>query len=289
MEDVDWTSSLFMNHFSELSSVLRDGCVLDLSEPRVGEVVERARGLVREFQNPGRWKAAIISVLKEFLSDAAEAELVPFEMDLTHELICSSISGVNIFDQSLEVEDDEAEASLLLQDTSLHPDLVPPELFIHIARLAFSTKRALPDRSCRGVVLKYYYNSSRTAEQGVRYLPSLDTASNLEQCLLQDFREDHLSFVNNIVLIRNLYIVMGVYTNVTISPHLRSFSKQVFEFIPTASTKFTQDRWWKPSESYTEWVLCKDILFKLNDLTMYECLLDNGNLSPSNSQTLNDL
>ncbi|KAK7462715.1 hypothetical protein VKT23_007302 [Stygiomarasmius scandens] len=290
LEDVDWTSTLFMTQFSELRNVLREGCLPDLSESRAHELVQQANALVQGLQSPGRWKAAIISVLSGFLSDAAKTEQVPFEVNLTHHLICSSIPGVNVFDQSLEVEDDEAEASLLLQITSPYPSSVLPELFIHILRLAFSTKRALVSQRCRGVALEYYYNSCHTVKQGTGYLPYLDTAGNLGHCLLQDFRDNHLSFVNNVVLIRSLYIAMGVYSNRIVSLRLHSFAKQIFDFIPTASTKFTQDHWWNPSKSYTEWVLCKDILVKLDSLTMgYECLSDNSDLSPSNSQTLDDI
>ncbi|KAK7462713.1 hypothetical protein VKT23_007300 [Stygiomarasmius scandens] len=281
LEDVNWTSALFMNQFSELGNVLREGCLPDLSESHARELVQQANALVRGLQSPGQWKAAIISVLEEFLSDAAEAELVPFEMDLTHELICSSIFGVDVFDQSLEVEDDEAEASLLLQNTSQYPSSVLPELFIHIFQLAFSTKRALLIPKCRGIALQYLYNL-----QGNRgSLINPDAAGHLEQCVLQDLRDDDAFHSSNTVnMIRSLYIGLGL-ENYSISLRLLRFAKQIFELTPTVSVCFTQSHWWNLYKPYTEWVLCKDILAKLGSLTMgYEC-----DLSPSNSQTLDDI
>ncbi|KAK7462711.1 hypothetical protein VKT23_007298 [Stygiomarasmius scandens] len=286
-EDVDWTSTLFMDQFSELRDVLREGCLSDLSESRARELVQQANALVRGLQSPGRWKAAIISVLSGFLSDAAEAELVPFEVDLTHRLIHSSIPGVNVFDQSLEVEDDEAEASLLLQNTSQYPSSVPPELFIYILYLAFSTKRALLIPKCRGIALEYRYNLN--AMQGL--LIDRDIAGHLEQCILQDLHDDDaLNPEAPVVSIRSLYIGLGLEYSSTVSPRLLRFAKQIFELTPTVSAHFTQNRWWNPYKSYTEWVLCKDILVKLDGLTMgYEHLLDNSDLSPSDSQTLDDI
>ncbi|KAK7462732.1 hypothetical protein VKT23_007319 [Stygiomarasmius scandens] len=283
-EDVNWTSALFMNQFSELSNVLREGSLPDLSESRAHELVPRANALIRGLQNPGRWKAAIISVLSGFLSNAAEAKLVPFEVGLTHKLICSSIPRVDVFDQSLEVEDDEAEASLLLQNTSQYPSSVPPELFIHIFQLAFSTERALSIPKCRGIALLYLYNLDRRRN----LLIDRDIAGHLEQCILQDLRDDDaFNSGFTVVSIRSLYLGLGLENYSTVSPRLLRFAKQIFELTPTVSARFTQDRWWNPRKLAIEWVFCKDILPKLGGLN--ERLLGNSDLSPSDSQTLDNI
>ncbi|KAK7462719.1 hypothetical protein VKT23_007307 [Stygiomarasmius scandens] len=286
-EDVDWTSALFRHHLSDLRNTLSDGCTVNLSESHAGDLVQRAKVFVQGLQDPGRWKAAIISVLRELLSNAAKAKLVPYEMDLTHKLICSSIPGVDVFDQSVEVEDDEAEASLLLQDTSDSPESVPLELFIRIFQLAFSTPRALSIKRCRGITLEYLDGLSTRR----KLLIDQDAMGHLEQCVYRDFHDGIDSAPGVTVLaIRNLYLGLGLQSLGIVSPRLKRFARQIFDFIPTASPQFTQDRWWNPFKSYTHWALCKNILAKIDSLFIgNQPVTDNNDLSPSDSQTLDDI
>ncbi|THU94335.1 hypothetical protein K435DRAFT_860696 [Dendrothele bispora CBS 962.96] len=59
---------------------------------------------------------------------------------------------------------------------------------------------------------------------------------------------------------------MGLTRSPRVPSRLRDFAMQLFELIPITSKEFTQKRWWNSGKVYTEWVLCKDILSKLDDL-----------------------
>ncbi|THU75565.1 hypothetical protein K435DRAFT_245651 [Dendrothele bispora CBS 962.96] len=285
--DIHWVSSLFRQHFSELDITLQDGHATDLSETRAGELVTKARGHVSELQSPSRWKAALISVLGEFLSGTTSAKVIPFEMELTHGFICTSIPGVDVFEQNVEVEGDEAETSLLLQNISVDPRVVPEEVFRLVFQLAFSTKRALLSHKCRGVALEYLFRRSQVS------WPidiSWDYRSNVDQCVLQGIRTNDTRTSAFIVMsIRNIFYALRLNTSPQVSPRLRDLAMQIFELIPTVSEQFTQDYWWNSRKAYTEWILCKDILNKLDDL-MRPRGTSNNNMVPShNPQFMDDV
>ncbi|THV00712.1 hypothetical protein K435DRAFT_854490 [Dendrothele bispora CBS 962.96] len=284
--DIHWDSATFKRHFDTLDDLF-DGYASGMSEYHAGELVKEAKHHVLALQNVSRWKAALTSILGEFLSKSQTAKLTPFEMESTYNLICSSIPGVKVSDLSVQVDEDEVEASHVLHDTSVDSDSVPPELFILIFQLASSTHQGLSCSKCRANVQEYICDASRSQ---VSYLLNQDESGYLEQCILRDLREgkgEEPSYC--ITAIEDIYIGLGSKTN-HISPRLRTFVKEIFELVPKVSAPFTQVRWWTFTKAYTEWVLCKDILHKLDDLKESRDRIsdDNGpaSLSP---QTMDDI
>ncbi|THV04791.1 hypothetical protein K435DRAFT_714364 [Dendrothele bispora CBS 962.96] len=259
--DIHWTSNLFRQHFSQLGITLRKGHATGISDTRAEELVKDAKGHVSELQSPGRWKAALMFVLGEFLFWTTSLKVIPFEMDLTHDLICDSIPGVFDSEQTVEVEHDEAEVSLLLRNISSFPNDVPEEVFRLVFQLAFSTERALLSRDCRGIVITYLYHMGRIVWPiDLRW----DRRNDVGQCILQDIRDsDSQNPSLSVILIRSIYHALPI-TSLQVPQQLRDFAMQIFELIPKASEQFTQDRWWHSIEAYTEWILCKDILNRLD-------------------------
>ncbi|THU92495.1 hypothetical protein K435DRAFT_967655 [Dendrothele bispora CBS 962.96] len=250
-----------------------------------GELVTKARGHVSELQSPSRWKAALISVLGEFLSSATKEGVIPFEMEMTHGFICMSIPGVDVFEQTVEVEDNEAEASLLLQNISADLEDVPEEVFRLVFQLAFSTKRALLSRECRGIAMEYFYQMN---QEPINISWYWYYGHNVEQCVLQDIHtNDSQDSSNSVLLIQTIYYALGLKTFFQVSPRMRDFAMQIFELIPTES--FTQDRWWNLCKAYTEWVLCKDILNKLDDRTKPRGTSNNNMVLSHDPQFMDDV
>ncbi|KAK7462773.1 hypothetical protein VKT23_007357 [Stygiomarasmius scandens] len=260
LDDIQWNSELFKHHFRQLDNILKD---VSASGNRASELLEQARRHVSELQNPSRWKAALVAIIGNFLSSAAKAGSSPFEMDLTHTLISSSIPGIAVFDQSIEIANDEAGASYAIQNISTDSISVSPELFSHALRLLCSTRQGLTVSEYRRIVVSYMYNLE--VDQ-ISHLLQRDSECYLEQCLLQDLygvRAIHPT--RCVTAIGNVYVGLGSKTPL-VSPRLCTFAKQVFEYMPVASTTFTCARWWNSMRACTEWILCKDILTRVGDL-----------------------
>ncbi|KAF5345887.1 hypothetical protein D9758_011404 [Tetrapyrgos nigripes] len=264
-EDINWTSEKFSHHFEQLDKTLQNACMSSMTETDAAVLVQRAQGHIAQLMDMSRWKAALISVLRQFLSEAAGATLVPFEMDRTFILIHSSIPALEVFDQSLDIEEDEAQATYLLQSTSTLPRSVSPELFTLIFRLLFSTKRALHfTGALESRVVLYNYLFNCTVDQRNLFVKS-DSACRLEECICLDLSSDRTGeFAKLCVLgLDRGYLGMG-FEESTVSPRLLSFAKGIFRIIPQASNNFTQYRWWLWKSTDTERILCKDIIKKLD-------------------------
>ncbi|KAF5345923.1 hypothetical protein D9758_011393 [Tetrapyrgos nigripes] len=266
-EDIDWTSEKFTHHFNQLGGTLQSACMSGMTETDTAALVQQVQEHIAQLMDMSRWKAALISVLSQFLSEATGAGLVPFEMDRTFILIHSSIPTLNVFDQSLDVEEDEAQATYLLQSTSPYPQSVSPELFALVFRLLFSTKRGLHYTGAvesRVVLYKYLYNG--TAEQRKLLIES-DSACSMEECIFLDLSSDGAGDLASWCIsgMDRAYYGMGFWES-TVPPRLLSFAKGIFRLIPTASTDFTQYCWWSKPSTDTERILCKDIIQKLKHL-----------------------
>ncbi|KAF5342825.1 hypothetical protein D9758_013383 [Tetrapyrgos nigripes] len=242
-DDIDWTSKAFLDHFTNLSRTLTK-CSVDAWQDRADELVEEARVIVSHLQNSGRWKAALISVLGEFLSTAITDQVTPIEMEMTWKIIHTSLPS-SFFDQILEVDEDEAVASFVLNNNTIIPSIVPPEIFIFIFRLFFSTGHVFSfhgSTKCRSIVQTYLNQCSN-----MNYLVTQDTESHLEECILQDLRTDESEYPNLCVTaIDKLYSGLGSQIAI-VPPRLR----------------FNRDPWWPATEVETEWILCSDIYNKL--------------------------
>ncbi|KAF5345929.1 hypothetical protein D9758_011453 [Tetrapyrgos nigripes] len=263
-KDIDWTSEKFTYHFDQLGSTLQSACTPSMTEIQATALVQQVQQHLTELMDMGRWKAALISVLSQFLSEATGAGLVPVEMDMTFTLIHSSIPMLEVFDQSLDVEEDEAQGTYLLQSTSTDPQSISPGLFTLVFRLLFSTKRALHFTAAlesRLVLYKYLYHC--TADQKNLLIES-DSACRLEECIFLDLSSDRAGDFARwcISALTVLYNGMG-FMESTVSPRLLSFAKGIFRLIPKASINFTQDRWWFLVSTHSERILCKDIIEKL--------------------------
>ncbi|KAK7462678.1 hypothetical protein VKT23_007266 [Stygiomarasmius scandens] len=279
-DDVHWESKTFKYHLHELRKIFEDGCLPTLSETFAEKLVDQAKSHLSALQCEGRWKAAVIAILAEFLSLASKSNVTPFEMDTTYNLVCTSLPQVALFDQSLEVEDDEAEASYVIQDIPADPESLAPELFMLLFRLFFSTNRALSRSKCRNVIENYVSSTERL------HIVAQDKAAHLEECALQDLRDNDPDEPSTcIVSIYYLYLGMGIHKSEQVSPRLLSFARRIHELIPTASYKFTKTRWWSLTGMYTDWILCKDIRNRANGLV---CLGSSDGPSPLESQLVDD-
>jgi hypothetical protein len=185
-DNIDWDSKHFLDQFIELRRTFSRR-TSEIWEYRAGELVEKAQEIVSRLQNPSRWKATLISVLGEFLSKAISSKVKPIDMEMTWKTIHSSLP-LSFFDQSLEVEKDEAVASYVLNNDAIVPSVVPPEMFILVFRLFFSTNRAFSchgSAKCRAVVQWYLYECQSYQRN---YLVKEDADSHLEECILHDLR-----------------------------------------------------------------------------------------------------
>ncbi|KAF5345916.1 hypothetical protein D9758_011391 [Tetrapyrgos nigripes] len=295
-EDIDWTSEKFTDHFEQLGSTLSYACRSGMMETEAADLVQRAQEHIAQLMDMSRWKAALISVLSQFLLEVTRASLVPFEMDMTLTLIYSIIPEIpksKVFDQSLDIEEDEAQATYLLQSTSTSPESVLPELFILVFRLLFSTKQALHFTGAvesRLVLYKYLYNC--TFYQG-KLLREGDLACLLEQCIFLDFTSAESAGAHDLVNwsmigLGRLYYNLG-FGESTVSPRLLSFAKGIFGLIPTASTNFTQDRWWFLQSTHTERILCKDVIKKLEHLSRGRDMANNHDISSFITPTMDNI
>ncbi|KAF5369032.1 hypothetical protein D9758_003113 [Tetrapyrgos nigripes] len=289
-EDIDWTSGKFTHHFDQLDSTLQNACISGMSETDAAVLVQQAQEHIAQLMDMSRWKASLISVLSQFLSEATDAALVPFEMDRTFTLIHSSIPTLEIFDASLDIEEDEARATYLLQNTSTDPQSVSPELFTLIFRLLFSTKRALhfPGALESRVVL-YKYICNCTNDLRTPLIES-DPAYHLEECALLDLSGDGAGDLARrwILGLWALYHSMGFNESV-VPPRLLSFAKGIFRLLPTASTNFIQDHWWFCTSTDTERILCKDIIKKLEHLSSGYDISDSHHISSFITPTMGDI
>ncbi|KAF5350920.1 hypothetical protein D9758_010552 [Tetrapyrgos nigripes] len=267
-EDIDWTSKRFIHHFEQLDSTLKSASTSGMTETEAATLVQQVQEHIAQLMDMSRWKAALISVLSQFLSRATGTTLVPFEMDRTFVLIHSSIPTLDVFDQSLDIEEDEAQATYLLQSISTDPRSVPPELFTLVFRLLFSTKSALhfPGAVESRVVL-YSYLHHCTVDQ-MELLVKSDTACHFEECIFLDLSSDPTGDLTSgcVLAVNDLYFGMGFFGS-TVPPRSLSFAKGIFRLIPTASTNFTRDRWWFLQSAHTERILCKDIINKVECLS----------------------
>ncbi|KAF5345875.1 hypothetical protein D9758_011390 [Tetrapyrgos nigripes] len=289
-EDIDWTSGKFTHHFDQLDSTLQNACISGMSETDAAVLVQRAQEHIAQLMDMSRWKASLISVLSQFLSEAMAAGLVPIETDMTFTLIHSSIPTLDVFDQSLDIEEDEAQTTYLLQSTSPFPASVPPELFALVFRLLFSTKRALhlPGAvESRVVLYKYLYYCT---EDQRNLLVKSDTACRLEECIFLDLRSDGARGLANWCMagLNKLYVSLG-FGESTVFPRLLSFAKGIFGFIPTASTSFTQHIWWFLNSTDTEFILCNDIIRKLEHLLRGYDISDSHDISSFITPTMDDI
>ncbi|THU94318.1 hypothetical protein K435DRAFT_756668 [Dendrothele bispora CBS 962.96] len=285
LDDVDWNSMSFYHHFRELGDILRNGDAQNLSEVHATELVNQAKHHLSVLQNAGRWKAALISVLREFLSMATTASVTPFEMELTYSVICASIPSVRIFDRSLEVDDDEARATELPDSLSG----VPVDLFILILQLSFSTERALSSAKGRCTVEGYLSAIHMQQDSPVAYLMKRDVERSFEMCILQDLREGNAMRPDFCVAaISTIYNGLGLLQSDMVPPRVYDFAKEIFKLIPVAAPRFIQDRWWFTTKVNTEWVLCKHILNQLDQFAGDNHDHDNV-LLRSNPQLLRDL
>ncbi|KAF5345907.1 hypothetical protein D9758_011400 [Tetrapyrgos nigripes] len=267
-EDIDWTSEKFTHHFAQLDSTLQNACMWGMTETDAAALVQQAQEHIAQLMDMSRWKAALISVLSRFLSEATDVGLVPVEMDLTFTLIHSSIPTLEVFDQSLDIEEDEAQATYLLQSASIYPESVPPQLFTLLIRLLFSTKRALhfPGAVESRLVLYKYLDNCTGGQR--KLLVKSDSAYRLEKCISLDLSSDcagDLLATWCISGVNDVYRGMG-FPRSTVSPRLLSFAKEIFRLIPMASTNFTQNFWWFGMLTDTEQILCEDISDKLEYL-----------------------
>ncbi|KAF5368874.1 hypothetical protein D9758_002996 [Tetrapyrgos nigripes] len=260
-DDIDWTSKTFLDHFINLGNVLMKR-ISDDWQDRLDELVTEAQAIVSELQSPTRWKAALISILGEFLSRAITDAVTPIEMDVTWKTILTSMP-LSLFDQTLEVEEDEAAASFVLKTETILPSIVQPEMFILILRLFFSTNRGFSfhgSAKCRSIV-QWYLHECQPYQRN--YLVMEDTESRLEECILQDLRADESDYPTwCVTAIERLYAGLG-FEFALVPPRLHLFAKQMFDLIPNVSSKFNRDRWWPVTKARTEWILCADIYNKL--------------------------
>ncbi|KAF5372879.1 hypothetical protein D9758_001556 [Tetrapyrgos nigripes] len=289
-EDIDWISEKFTPQFDQLDSTLQNGCMSGMTETDAAALVQQAQEHIAQLMDMSRWKAALISVLSQFLSAAVDAALEPLEMTMSFDLIHTSIPRLEVFDQSLDVEEDEAQATYLLQSTSTEPGSVSPELFILVFKLLFSTKRALhfPGAvECRKIIYKYLNNC--TTNQA-KLLVESDPAHRLEECALLDLSSDGAGDLARrwILGLDTLYHSMGFNESV-VPPRLLSFAKEIFRLIPTASTNFTQDRWWFCTSTDTERILCKDIIKKLEYLSRGYDISNSHDISSFITPTMSDI
>ncbi|KAF5369069.1 hypothetical protein D9758_002975 [Tetrapyrgos nigripes] len=260
-DDIDWTSKMFLEHFTDLRNVLMKR-ISDDWQDHLDELVKEAQTIVSQLQSPGRWKAALISILGEFLSRAITHAVTPIEMDVTWKTILASMP-LSFFDQTLEVEEDEAAASFVLNTERILPSIVQPEMFILVLRLFFSTNRGFSfhgSAKCRSIVQSYLFNCQ---EYQRNYIVIQDTECHLEQCILRDLRTDETSDPGwCVAAIEALYFGLDHRAR-NISPRLYVFAKQMFDLIPNVSAKFNRERWWPYTEALTEWILCVDMYNKL--------------------------
>ncbi|KAF5355359.1 hypothetical protein D9758_006110 [Tetrapyrgos nigripes] len=286
LEDVHWDSKVFKSHFIQLSSILRSSTY---THSCTEEQLQQARRAVSHLLAPGRWKAAMLHILGEFLFMSAKTHTMPFEMDTTYKLIHSS-SPLAVFDTALEVEEEEAVASFIPSDLSINPETpdfpetVPPELFVLMLRLFFSTTHEASSNpntiQCRKIILEYLGDCSREQKS---YLVEQDTDCHFEKCIIQGLHDD-TDPGHRVIAIVRLYD-MGLYrAGNHVSSRLRTFARQIFDFIPTASHRYTEYRWWPFVKAQTDWVLCKDAVFKLDDLAN-----DHGDASSLDSQTTENI
>jgi hypothetical protein len=256
-DDVDWNSKVFQEQFVELRQTLTKR-TSDVWRDRAEELVEEAHEIVSHLQNPSRWKAALISILGEFLSKTTIDMVTPIDMDVTWKIIQSSLP-LSVFDQSLEVDEDEAEASYVLNNAAIVPSVVPPEMFILVLRLFFSTNRAFSfygSAKCRANV-QWYLHECQPYQRN--HLVMEDTDSLLEECVLQDLRVGDSDYPTwCVTAIERLYAGLGFEFSL-VPPRLLVFAKQIFDIIPNVSPKFNRDRWWPVTKARTEWILCADI------------------------------
>ncbi|KAF5350878.1 hypothetical protein D9758_010549 [Tetrapyrgos nigripes] len=293
-EDIDWTSEKFTHHFNQLGSTLQSACMSGMTETDAAALVQQVQEDIAQLMDMSRWKAALISVLSQFLSEAADAALVPFEMDMVLTLIYSIMPEIpesKVFDQSLDIEEDEAQATYLLQSTSTDPESVSPELFTLVFRLLFSTKRALHyTGAVESRLVLYKYLHKCTAEQRKLLTESDSACPSMEECIFLDLCSDcDVNLASLCLLALNrVYLGIGLFKS-TVSPRLLSFAKGVFRLIPTASTNFTQYRWWSKTSTDTERILCKDIIKKLEHLSHGYDIPNSHDISSFITPTIGDI
>ncbi|KAF5345895.1 hypothetical protein D9758_011387 [Tetrapyrgos nigripes] len=294
-EDIDWTSEKFTHHFDQLGSTLQNACMSGMTETDAAALVQQVQEDIAQLMDMSRWKAALISVLSQFLSEAADAALVPFEMDMVLTLIYSIMPEIpesKVFDQSLDIEEDEAQATYLLQSTSTDPESVSPELFTLVFRLLFSTKRALHyTGAVKSRLVLYKYLNNSTSEQRKLLIESDSACRSTQECIFLDLSSDGAGDLARWCIsggVQEVYYGIGFFKS-TVSPRLLSFAKGIFRLIPTASTNFTQYRWWFLQSTNTERILCKDIINKLENLSRGHDISNSHDISSIIIPTMDDI
>ncbi|KAF5368877.1 hypothetical protein D9758_002995 [Tetrapyrgos nigripes] len=237
LDDIDWTSKMFLEHFTNLGNVLMKR-ISDDWQDHLDELVKEAQTSVSQLQSPGRWKAALISILGDFF------------FQIYHQWSEAHRDGI---------DEEEAAASFVLNNPSIIPSIVPPEMFILILRLFFSTDRAFSfhgSAKCRSIV-QWYLHECQPRQRN--YLVTQDVETHLEECILEDLRADESEYPTwCVTAIERLYAGLG-FQYAIVPPRLRVFAKKIFDLIPNVSANFNRDRWWLVTKARTEWILCVDI------------------------------
>jgi len=152
----------------------------------------------------------------------------------------------------------------------------------------YSTQHAhspkLIPAKCRAIMQGYICRNSPDA-----YFPLLrsDAEGLLLECVLRDLREGAQDSSYCLGLLRCIYHTMSKYplstdASLVILPPLHAFALQIFDVLPAASTLFTHHRLYKYLITYTEWILCKDIIDNLVLMPIH----GNDNLLPLSTQTI---
>ncbi|KAF5346136.1 hypothetical protein D9758_009936 [Tetrapyrgos nigripes] len=271
MDDIHWDSKVFKDSFSELRSALKEGSgPSDLTLDHSGELLKQAQETVARLQTPGRWKAAQLCIMGEYLTQALRTNTMPLEVHRTGDVIRSAMPS-DSFDTSVEIFTDEAvETYAPLQAMALPPTgpqsnttpTVGQKLFVSCLRLFFASNHALSllpgPKSCRAKAERFLGCISRVAFRSI--LQEKDSHV-VEKCIIQDLQygaEDDSDSIRGVEFLYNTLTSPSVQE--PISPRLQIFAHRVHEILTEHPHYHSTHRMYGVTKAYTQWILCHNIL-----------------------------